>query len=68
VASPRGGHVHPTFAIEVAPEIYTNPTSFFFRGRGRTVGGRSNENEANLLLPLRTQKIKVFSFRETSPL
>ena len=46
--------------LEVAPEIDTNSTSFF---QGGGVGGRSNENEANLLLPLRTQKVKGFQLQ-----
>jgi len=37
-ASPRGGHVHPTFARgDVIPEIDANPVSFF-REEGVGVG------------------------------
>jgi len=44
--------------LEVAPEIDTKPTSFD-RGRGRrgSVRLRFGQNEANLLLPLRIQKL-----------
>ena len=43
--------------LEVVPEIDTNPTSFY-RGRGK-----GSENEANLLLPLRTQKLNGFQLQ-----
>jgi len=61
VASPRGGlgwTCPPPLLLDVAPEIDTNPTSFY-RGRGRRGVGpvawrlgnlQSAENEANLLL------------------
>jgi len=52
----------------VAPDIDTKPTSFY-RGRDRRgwVRLRFGQNEANLLLPLRIQKLKGFQLQGTCP-
>ena len=60
-----GGHVHPTFATGRSWDWYKSYE--FLQGRGRYITyawGLRNlqtaENEANLLLPLRIQKLKGF--------
>jgi len=55
---------------EVLPEINANPVIFYGAERGRRRAGhvwsiwltrlQNTENEANLLLPRGTQKLKVF--------
>ena len=56
--------------LKVASEIDTNPTSFTGR-RSRREGGsirlRFGQNEENLLLLLRIQKLKVFQLQGASP-